>query len=222
MTLDIASRRQRHRHRRQHHRQQRRQAEEFLRPFERGTDLRAAVLRVFDPLPTRQAWLEVALETLHQRQVAGQQQAVADAAADLQQGGGRQIVEVHQQARRDAEEVDAAIRLQRQHGIDAQRTLPDDDPVADARAQRRGQTLVDPDRSGRRHAARRRIRDIQRRRNAQGAAQRISGADRLDLGELRTQLVSSRRASPCSGRCASRRPAGHARAPRRPGPAGHG
>lgn len=72
MALPITSRSQRHRHRRQHHRQQRRKTEEFLRPFERGTDLRAAVLRVFDALPTRQAWLDVALETLHQRQVAGQ------------------------------------------------------------------------------------------------------------------------------------------------------
>ncbi|KFB67479.1 MAG: hypothetical protein CAPSK01_002920 [Candidatus Accumulibacter vicinus] len=190
MALPVASRRQRHRHRRQHHRQQRRKTKEFLRPFERGTDLRAAVLRVFDALPTRQAWLEVALKTFHQRLLASQQQAVADAAADLQQGGGRQIVEVHQQARRDAEEVDAAIRFQRQDGIEAQSTLPDDDQVADTRAQRRGQTLVDPDRSGSRHATRRCIRNIERRRNAQGAAQRISGTDRLDLGKLRTQPVT--------------------------------
>jgi hypothetical protein len=108
----------------------------------------------------------------------------------LAAGRGRQIVEVHQQARRDAEEIDAAIRLQGQHGIDAQRTLPDGDRITDARAQCRGQTLVDPDRAGRRHATRRRIGDIQRRRNAQGAAQRISGTNRLDLGQLRPQLVS--------------------------------
>jgi hypothetical protein len=167
MTLHVTTRGKRHGDCRQDHRQQRGEAEELLRPIERGADLWPTVLRVFYPLPAPQLWFDLTLEALDQRQLAGQQQAVGDTAADLQQGRCRQIVEVHQQARRDAEEIDAAIGLQGQHGVDAQRALPDGNPVTDTRAQRRRQTLVDPGRARSGHAARRRIGNIERRGDAQ-------------------------------------------------------
>ena len=190
MALDVAPRRQRHGHGGQDDGQQRRQTEELLRPFERDTDLRPAVLRVFDPFAARQARLDLALEALHDLLVAGQQQAVADPATHLQQAGRRQIVEVHQQAWGNAEKIDTAIRFQRQHRIDTQQALADDHRIADACRQRRSQTLVDPDRADIRHAARRSVGHIQRRSRAQCPAQRITGLHRLDLGQLRAQVVA--------------------------------
>jgi hypothetical protein len=125
MPLHIAPGSEGHGHRRQHHGQQGRETEELLCPIERGTNLRPTVLRVFYALTTLQARFDVELIALDECRIAGHQQAIADAAADLQQTGRRQIGEIHQQARGDAEEIDAAIGFQGQHGSDAQRRLPD-------------------------------------------------------------------------------------------------
>jgi len=97
---------------------------------------------------------------------------------------------MHQQARCDAEEVDATIGLQRQHGADLQRALPDGNPVTDLGAQRRRQALVDPGRPARRDSRCRRIGCIQRRRDSQRAAQRITGGDGLDLRQLCPQIIA--------------------------------
>jgi hypothetical protein len=141
-------------------------------------------------LSAHQLRLNFALKAPDHSQVASHQQAISDTAANLQQIRGRQVFEVHQQAWRNAEEVDAAIGLQGQQRIDMQRTLPDDDRIADARIERRGETFVDPDRARSGYANGRCVGDVQRRRNAQGAAQRVSGANRLDLRQLRPQLVT--------------------------------
>ena len=51
--------------------------------------------------------------------IAGQMQEESDAAGRLDQTGGGEIVDVHQQVRCHAEDTHGAIRLLRQHGSEA-------------------------------------------------------------------------------------------------------
>ena len=74
---------------------------------------------------------------------------------------------MHHQARRDVEEIGAALGLQCDHGRDLEARRAKAQLRADRRLERRHQALLDPDRAARRARRSRGIRRIRRRRNAQ-------------------------------------------------------
>ena len=184
VTLHITARCQRDGDRGEHHGKQRRQAKELLRAIERRADFGTRVLRILDALAACQRFLDARTKRGDHRRFAGQQQAMANPTARLNQRGRWQVGEIHQQARRDGKEIDAAIGLERQHGADAQGLLADRNHVADIGRQCRSEPLVDPDRPRRRNAARRRVGRALPISDAQAAAQRIALGDCLEFSQL--------------------------------------
>ena len=143
MALQIAATGHRHRHSSQHHRQQGGQPEKTLRPVERIADFRTRVARIFKALTACQPRRQPVAKGSNVSRGARQQQPIADPRAELQQAGGGEIVGVHHQARREAEEIDTAIRFMRQRcrygeGLTAELQRF-------AVLQGAGQSFVDPD-----------------------------------------------------------------------------
>jgi hypothetical protein len=115
MPLHEAARRQADGDRRQHRRQQRRQAQELLGAFEGAAHLGPRVVEAFDALAAAEARFRPFAVGGDGFRLAGQVQAPGDPAADLDQLRGRQVAGMHHQARRDVEEIHAAVRLQSQY-----------------------------------------------------------------------------------------------------------
>ena len=130
---------------------------------------REALLRRFPPRWAQPVADHVTLATRQPRRqpvakggnVSGgarQQQPIADPRAELQQTGGGEIVGVHHQARREAEEIDTAIRFLRQRCRYGEGLTPELQRFAVL--QGAGQPFIDPDLAagramadaGRRHA----------------------------------------------------------------------
>jgi len=117
--------------------------------------------------------------------VAGQQQVVANAGAELNEAGGADIVHVHHQSRCQAEKVDSPVRLACQDRRHSKIQAADLQAVARCDAERRGKTFVGPYAS--------RFRPLVRNPDclpgtlagAQLAAQRVGAADGLDVGQVR-------------------------------------
>jgi hypothetical protein len=138
-------------------------------------------LSIFSPRPS---WAVAQdLVCLYVGSLAGQVQAMANAAAVLHQAGRRQVGEIDHQARRQREHVHAAIGLHGQDGAALHRDPAQGQRCAGSEAQRRRQALVGPGLADLRHAVAGRIGGIQRGGGAQAAAQRIARRHRLDFGQ---------------------------------------
>ena len=166
-------------------------AEKALRAFECGSDLRPRVIDVLDPLPRREFGLNLGVEAFDLRRVAGHQQAMDDPAAGTDQTARLQVIEADHHPRRDAEEIDAAIRFLGQDRLDDQGRPADGDRVADPDPQRRRSALFQPDGPGRGNPLGHFIADRHPvggllRTDAQHSAQGIARTHRFDLAELDT------------------------------------
>ena len=192
VALHVAARRQGHRDGGKDNGQHRGDAEKTLRPFERAADFRARVIDVLDPLPRRELRLDLGAETLDLRRVAGHQQSMDDPAARADQAARREVIEADHDPRRNAEEIDAPVGLLGQDRTDDEGGAPNGQRIANPHAQRCRGTVFQPHATGRRNAdsgfVGRKAALLGaaglRRANAQGTAQRIAFAHRLDLGEL--------------------------------------
>ena len=104
-----ALRRERDRHARQQCRQQRGQAQEALAPLERAAQVLLRLLDRRDARAIGQPRLRPRGEAADGILVAGEQQAVARAAADAEQATRVRVVDVHQHARREAGEPPSTL-----------------------------------------------------------------------------------------------------------------
>ncbi len=169
-----APRRRRHRDRRDHCGQQRDECEESLGTVDRALHLRPAAFQRLDTLAALQFLLQCGGKFADRRAFASDQQAIGDAAAGRDQLRGREIVEIHHHARREVDELGAAIRLDHDDLADAERLLAQLQSVAGSSTQRLQQLAVDPDLAPCRDFTRRALELASRVRDPQGPAQRIA------------------------------------------------
>ena len=107
-------------------------------------------------------------------------QAPGGAAADCDQAGGVEVLEVEDRPRQQAEEVGAAVGLEADHGADAELDLAQPDGVADLDAEFGEQAFVQPQFARRRGSAGRGIGLVGAGGDADGAAQRVAVLHHLD------------------------------------------
>ena len=181
----VAARRERHRHGREDHREQRGEADELLRALDPGADLGPRVREALHRFAAAEPRTDPRFEASDRLPLAGGEQVIPGPAPDLDELRLRHVGPVHHQARRDVEEVHAAVRLEREDGGDRQLGFAELDPVPDLRLQRGREPLVDPDGARGRHAFGARVGLVRRRRDAQVPAQRIAVGHRLHADELR-------------------------------------
>ena len=143
--------------------QHRCQAQKAFGPVDRRADFRPRVGHLLQPFAAGQSPAQPVTKRSDRAVLAGDQQSVTDPRTGLHQPGGRNVVHVHQQARRQAEEIDAAIRFLDEDGGDEKLPAPDGDHPARRGAQGAGQTFVEPDRAGLWAAGDRGAVDIDRR-----------------------------------------------------------
>ena len=102
------------------------------------------------------------------------------------------FVGAQHQARREVDERETAVEFARDHRADREVATADFHGIADMHLQRVEQRLIDPHGARRRNRLRGMVRRARRRRDAQRAAQRITGRHRLDRGEPRDRLRAGR------------------------------
>ena len=183
LALGEAPRRQRHRDGCEHDREQRREAEEALRPLERGAHLAARVAHAFHALAAAEHarhFLAVALDRLR---LAAQQQAIAHPAAHLDEPRGLQVRLVHQHARGDAEVIEHAVGLARDHRGDHEARTSHLQGVTHLHADARGERHPDPRGAGTRAAGDLAFGRAGRIGDADASPQREVRRHRLDVGE---------------------------------------
>ena len=166
------------------HRQQGGQPQKALGPVQHAANLGPGIAGIFQPLAPGQLLFQPFPVGRNLPLATGQQQVIADAGTKLDESGRLHIVEVHHQARRQAEEIDAPIRLARQHGGDRQGRATDHHRPTGAGIQRRTQAFIEPDRAGLRAARHLLPRLARAPAGAQFAAQGIAAAHRLDVGQM--------------------------------------
>jgi hypothetical protein len=174
---------QRHGHGGEDYRQQGGEAQEALCPLGDVADFGPRVVQAFDLFAAPELRVGPGLICLYVGSLAGQVQAVANAAAVLDQAGCRQVGQVDHQPRRQGEHVHAAIGLHGQDGAASHRDPAQRQRCAGREAQRGCQALVGPGLAGLRHDGGGCICGVQHGRRAQAAAQRIARRDRLDFGQ---------------------------------------
>ena len=112
-------------------------------------------------------------------------QAPGGAAADCDQAGGVEVLEVEDRPRQQAEEVGTAIGLEADHGADAKRHFAQAHGVADLHVQVSEQALVEPHFARLGRATRGCIGLIGAGGDADGAAQRVAVFHHLDPAQGR-------------------------------------
>ena len=114
MALHVAVGRLGNRDRGEDHGQQRGEAEKALRPVKGAANFGARVGGVLESLAAAETRFDPGAEAGDGARLAGHHQPVSDARPGLDEAGRRKVVEVHQQARGQAEEIDAAIGFESQ------------------------------------------------------------------------------------------------------------
>jgi hypothetical protein len=184
LALREAARGERDRDRGEHHRKERGEAEEALRALERGAHLAAGIAHAFHALAPPEPRRHRRAVARDGRRISRDEQAIGDAAADLDEAGGGKVRLVHEHARRDAEVLEHAVGLARDDRGHLEIDAPHLEPVADLQAQPSRQRRRDPHRARLRRRVGRMVRRTHRRRDADAPAQREVGRDRLDVREV--------------------------------------
>ena len=184
VALDEAARAERDRHAGEYGGEQRGEAEKTLRTVDGVAHLGPCVLQALQALAAPEALLRPRRERVHVLAFAGREQLVGHAAAGLHQPGGRQVVLVHHQPRREIEKIHAAVGLEREHRRHRELRVAELHALTGHDAERRGQPLVEPHRAACGAARRRSIGLVESGRTAQPAAQRIGVGDRLHPRQL--------------------------------------
>ena len=187
MPAQVARRGERHGDGGENHRDQRGQAEKLLRAFERLPHFRPQVAHVLHPLAGLQLVLRPSGVRVGGTDVArvGDEQPVRRPVAGLQQVGRRHVVEIDEQARRKRDEAAGDFRFLLDDGADGQRGFADRESIADIHTQPLREPQVRPRLAGRRDAGRDDALGPAGTHEPDGAAQRITGGDGLDVGEDR-------------------------------------
>ncbi len=160
------------------------EAEKLIGALESGAKLRPRIAHALDALGDPESRRQPGSEGVNLAWRAGEYQTVSHATAPLHQLGGGHVGDIHQQPRRDAEEIAASVRLVAQHLGDAQAPHAELEAVTDRDAEDGEQARVDPDVTRRRHVLCRLTGGEGCIADAQRAAQRIALVDRLDRREL--------------------------------------
>ena len=179
---------------RERHADQRREAEKLLGAFQRRPDLWP---RVSDAVNAQVRVLDIFYGLLILRQacaLAAEQEPVLRPAAGQEQFAGGQIGPVHQEARRDIEQIAAPIGFVSQDPGDPERSRAEADVVAGLGLQALQQAAVEPDGAGFRHFIGGAFGAEQGVRDPQPAPDRIAPVHGLDLRE-RQPLVLQRHAA---------------------------
>ena len=166
---------------RQQYAHERRESEKLVGAIERGAQLRARVTHTLDALPELQPRRQPRAKLFDGLRRAGKQQTMLDAAAPLHEPGGRHIGEVHEQTRRDAEQIAAAIRLIAQDPRHEQPRRAELQLIAHIDAENAEEARVQPRTARRGDPGRRLVLGEGRIGDPQRTAQRIGFVDRLEL-----------------------------------------
>ena len=188
VALGESPRRERDREPGEHRRQQRHQREESFGAVERVAHFGTTGLERFDFLPAHQALVEPRAIVRDLVGRARDQQPMRLATAVLDQLRRRQLVEAHQDARREIDERHPAIGFERDQARDREALVAEVDRVAHMRAQRGKQRRIDPYGAGRGQVAGLGIRNAGPIGNPQIAAQRVAARRSLDRTQLRGGL----------------------------------
>ena len=151
-----------------------------MRAIGRAECALAALLLAAHPNRFGQAVLDRDLEVGNVIGRPGDQQRMADPAALADQPGRVDVLEAHQDGRRQRREPDRLVRTIGQHCTDRQLGIADAERVADVGIEPREQRALDPGRACGRHAVDDAFGAEQPVGNPHRAAQRIPGADDLD------------------------------------------
>ncbi len=192
MSAQVARRRQRHRRGGEDRCDQRGETEKLLGAVERLPDLGPEVAYRFEPLTA----LEPRLGPVAIRVAAGarDEQPPRGAIAGLQQPRRRHVVDVDQHFRAEREQAAGDFRILLHDRRNGQRRIADAERVTDLGVEPRREPRVDPRFAAPRNAARRATCGIVRVEQRDRSAQRVSRADRLDVGEHRVAAVGARSA----------------------------
>ena len=169
---------------RERHADQRREAEKLLGAFQRRPDLWP---RVADAVNAQVRVVDIFYGLLILRQVfalAAEQEPVLRPAAGQEQFAGGQIGPVHQQARRDIEQIAAPVGFVSEDLCDPERGRTEADAVAGLGLQALQQAAVEPDGAGFRHLIGGAFRAEQGVRDPKPAPDRIAPVHGLDLRKL--------------------------------------
>ena len=181
--IEVAQReapaRHRHRHRGDHRRQQRHQRQEALGALQRALHLRPAALERLELLAAFEAGLQLLRIGAHCRRLARRQQPVGDARARLDQLRRRQVGEIEHHARREVDELRAAVRLHRDDARHGEGALAQAQPLADLDAEAVERLRIGPHGAGQRHTVGRRIGASGVGGHPDAAAQRVARRHRL-------------------------------------------
>ena len=188
MPFGESPRRERDGERGEHRRQQRHQREESFGAVERIAHFGTTGLERLDLLAAHQALVEPRAIVRDLVGRARDQQPMRLATAVLDQLRRRQLVETHQDARREIDERHPAIGFERDQTRDREALVAEVDRIAHMRTQRREERRIDPHSAGRGQIAGLGIGDAWRIGNPQTAAQRIAARRCLDRTQLRGWL----------------------------------
>ena len=178
-----APRRHRDRDRAQQQADDRGERQESLRAIRGVRGAVAAVLAIAYADLFRQQFLHVLVEVVDGRLVARNEQRISNAAALVYQPGGRHVVDVEQQRRRQRCETDRLIRPVCQHRIDDQLGFADRHRIADIDTEARQDRAIGPHLAARGNGVDFTLLAKQFVRDAHLAAQRIFRGYGLDRRE---------------------------------------
>src|SRR5690606_13777246 len=113
-------------------------------PVDRRADLWTGVLQIRDALVGFLAHLELLLEGGDRLRVAGEQARVGNAAAFLHETRRGDVLQAHEQRRREIDELRALIRTVIEHLRHRELGRADADAVAEPRAELRNEPRLEP------------------------------------------------------------------------------
>ena len=184
MTLHVAACGQCSGNRRKYYGQQRGEAQKSLGAIKGVANFRPGIARILKAFAALQAATQPGTKAGNSINLSRQQQAIGHPRTGLHQAAAGNIVEVHHQAWRQGEKIDAAIRLQGQNRRHWQGLFANTDLATRRNRNGARQALIEPDRTGLRPQVNRQTRRVLLGRRRELAAQGVATTDCLDISQL--------------------------------------